>query len=90
MLPRTVAPGLVCQGPVYEIKGERAVMLSDLLVIMGRARLLAEIGIGRDWSWICRAARYQGHALWVSSRITLFPVNNLVGFGRWWRRGRSD
>jgi hypothetical protein len=78
MLPRTVAPGFDCQGPTYDIKGERAVMLTDLLAIMRRFRHPVRFP---NWRWICRAARYQGNALWVSSRIFLLPVNNFVGSG---------
>ena len=47
MLPFTVAPAFVVQGPEYDIKGERAVMLTDLLVILRRLRLLPEIWIAR-------------------------------------------
>lgn len=47
MLPLTVAPALVSQGPEYDIKGERAVMLTDLLAILRRLRLLPE-------NWIVR------------------------------------
>lgn len=43
MLPLTVAPAFVCQGPVYDIKGERAVMLTDLLAILRRPGLVPRL-----------------------------------------------
>lgn len=43
MLPSTVAPAFVCQGPVYDIKGERAVILTDLLAILRRPRLVPRL-----------------------------------------------
>jgi len=48
MLPRTVAPAFVCQGPVYEIKGEIAGMLIDLLAIVRWLSLLADSNC-EDW-----------------------------------------
>lgn len=81
MLPRTVAPAFVRQGPEYDITGERAVMLTDLLAILRRLRLLPEIWIARTRNRSVVAARYRGNALWVRSRISVLLVNNFVGPG---------